>query len=338
MATASAIGRADLEFVREPGRPVILHYTGRPDLRTATEWLRVSSATLRARLHEYGALYLRGLPIRTTEDFGVVRDALFAERAKYQEKATPRSDYGDDVFSSTDLPPAQAIRPHNENSYTLTFPGLLLFCCLVAPAEGGATPVTDSREVLRRLPEDIVDRFRRHGWQLTRTYGEHISLDWRTAFGTESQEDVARYCAANRIEHEWLEDGSLRTTQNRSAIIRHPVTGEEVWFNHVAFWNEWALDPDIREVLLNEFGRNGLPFNTAIGNGEPLSKADITALDEAYAAATVRESWQPGDLMIVDNILAAHGREPYRGDRRIVVAMGEPVDRTRTEEPHGQLR
>lgn len=338
MVTVHTADSTELGFAEAPGRPVIVRYTHEPDLRAAADWLRASSAQLRAGLHRHGTLFVRGLPIHTAEDFGVIRDALFAERAKYQEKATPRSDYGDDVFSSTDLPAAQPIRLHNENSYTLTFPGILLFCCLVAPDQGGATPVADSREVLRRLPGDLVDRFRRHGWRLTRTYGEQISLDWRTAFGTDSKDEVARYCAQNRIDLEWRDDGTLRTTQTRSSIIRHPVTGEEVWFNHVAFWNEWALDPDIRDVLVSEFGRDNLPFNTALGNGEPLTEAEVAALDEAYAQATVRETWQPGDLLIVDNILAAHGREPYRGDRKIVVAMGEPVNRTETEERHDQPR
>lgn len=331
MVTVQPAGPAAPELEREPGRPAIVRYPQGTDIRAAVEWLRGADATLRSWLCRYGSLYMRGLPIRTVDDFALVRSALLARRTSYREKATPRSDYGNDVFSSTDLPPAQSIRQHNENSYTLTFPGILLFCCLVAPEEGGATPVTDCREVLRLLPPELVERFRRHGWRLSRTFGEHLSLDWRTSFGTDSPEAVARYCAASQIELRWDDDGTLHTTQTRSAIIRHPVTGEEVWFNHVAFWNEWALNPDIRDVLVNECGRDSLPFNTALGNGESLAAAEVAAIDQAYAQATVQASWQPGDLLIVDNILAAHGREPFRGDRKIVVAMGEPVDRSETE-------
>ncbi|MGW0601869.1 TauD/TfdA family dioxygenase [Streptomyces sp. NPDC002776] len=312
-------------WLEEPGAPVTAVVDGLPDAAAAADWIDTYRDELRSVLTRHGALYLRGLPVRTAADFALVRDALFAARAKYQEKATPRSDFGDDVFSSTDLPPAQAIRMHNENSYTLTFPGLLLFGCLTAPAEGGATPVADVRRVLDQLPADLVDRFRRHGWSLARNYAEHISLDWRTAFATDSRADVERYCAANAIDVTWGDDDTLRTRQVRSATVRHPHTGEEVWFNHVAFWSEWALDPDIRDVLVGEFGRDGLPFNTALGDGSPLSPEDVAALDAAYARATVRRAWQPGDLLLVDNILTAHGRDPFRGDRKIVVAMGEPV-------------
>ncbi|EGX58017.1 hypothetical protein SZN_19947 [Streptomyces zinciresistens K42] len=312
-------------WIEEPGAPVTAVVGGVPDAAAAADWIGTYRDALRGVLTRHGSLYLRGLPVRTAADFALVRDALFAERAKYQEKATPRSDFGDDVFSSTDLPPAQAIRMHNENSYTLTFPGLLLFGCLTAPAEGGATPVADVRRVLDLLPAGLVDRFRRHGWSLVRNYAEHISLDWRTAFATDSRADVERYCAANAIDVGWGDDDTLRTRQVRSATVRHPRTGEEVWFNHVAFWSEWALDPDIRDVLAGEFGRDGLPFNTALGDGTPLTPREVALLDAAYESATVRRTWQPGDLLLVDNVLTAHGRDPFRGDRRIVVAMGEPV-------------
>ncbi|KLJ01165.1 TauD/TfdA family dioxygenase [Streptomyces albidoflavus] len=314
-----------LQWIEEPGAPVTVVIDDVATLDAAGAWVREHQAELRDALTRHGSLYLRGLPIASAGDFAAVRDELFAARAKYQEKATPRSDYGDDVFSSTDLPPAQAIRMHNENSYTLTFPGLLLFCCLTAPEEGGATPVADVRKVLAELPPGLVERFRQHGWALTRNYAEHISLGWRTAFATDSRADVERYCADNSIGWEWGEDDTLRTRQVRSALVRHPVTGDEVWFNHVAFWSEWALDPDIRDVLVGEFGQDGLPFNTALGDGSPLPADLVATLDAAYEKATVRRTWQPGDLLLVDNVLAAHGRDPFHGDRKIVVAMGEPV-------------
>lgn len=308
----------------EPGSPAVL----RPGLDTLAglrEWLQASRHPLRCLLHELGAVVLAGLPVRSPQDFAHVRDALISERAAYKEKATPRSDFGDDVYSSTDFPAAQAIRPHNENSYTLTFPGLLMFCCLTAPDDGGATPVTDVRAVLRALPPSLTQRFRDQGWSLVRNYADYFGLQWTTAFGATDRQDVADYCAANLIAHEWLEDGVLRTAQRRSALITHPVTGDEVWFNHLVFWSEWSLPPAMREVMVAEFGSGGLPFSTAFGDGEPVAQRDIEIIDAAYRDATVRRPWQSGDVMLIDNLLSAHGREPFRGDRQVMVAMGEPV-------------
>jgi alpha-ketoglutarate-dependent taurine dioxygenase len=314
-----------LECVAEPGHPVSVAVPDRDDLADVCRWLAGNRTALGEALLKHGALYMHGLPIKSTDDFALVRDALVQQRASYKEQATPRSHFGADVYSSTDLPPSQAIRPHNENSYTLTFPGLLVFGCLTAPETGGATPVTDVRSVLQQLPHELVTKFREKGWALSRNYLDHLGLAWTTAFATQDRKVVSKYCDSNLIAHEWCSDGHLKTVQRRSAIITHPRSDQEVWFNHAVFWSEWSLDPDVREVFLEELGAGNLPFGTSFGDGEPISEPDIHMIDEAYQRATVRESWKPGDVLIVDNILAAHGREPFRGSRKIAVAMGDPV-------------
>lgn len=317
---------AELECVAEPGHPVTLVVPDTDVLGDVCQWLAENRTRIGAALHKHGALYMHGLPVNSTDDFAQVRDALVRQRASYKEQATPRSHFGAEVYSSTDLPPSQAIRPHNENSYTLTFPGILVFGCLTAPETGGATPVTDVRSVLHQIPPGLLGRFRETGWALTRNYADHLGLAWTTAFATDDRKVVSEYCDEHLIAHEWQGDGHLKTVQRRSAIITHPVSGQEVWFNHAVFWSEWSLDPDVREVLSDELGAGNLPFTTSFGDGEPISESDIGLIDESYQRATVRESWKPGDVMIVDNILAAHGRESFRGSRKIAVAMGDPVD------------
>lgn len=318
--------RAELECVMDSGHPVTLNVPDSDVLGDVCRWLAENKALIGDALHKHGALYMHRLPVKSTDDFAQVRDALVRHRASYKEQATPRSHFGADVYSSTDLPASQSIRPHNENSYTLTFPGLLVFGCLTAPETGGATPVTDVRSVLQQVPPALLSKFRERGWALTRNYVDHLGLAWTTAFATEDRKVVSGYCDENLIAHEWCDDGRLKTVQRRSAVITHPGSGEEVWFNHAVFWSEWSLDPDVREVLSEELGAGNLPFSTSFGDGEPIRESDVGVIDEAYQRATVRESWKPGDVMIVDNILAAHGREPFRGSRKIAVAMGDPVE------------
>lgn len=321
----SATASTNTTPVREAGKPAILHTPHFQFMEQALEWLTVHCGQIRDELNQSGALLLRGLPVTDASDFALVRDVLLRERAGYKEKATPRTDFGDGVFSSTDLPAAQPIRLHNENSYTLDFPGVLLFCCITAPEEGGATTVGDMREALRLLPRDLVKRFSEAGWLLERNYSELAGLPWQKTFATEDKAAAEAYCEENVVGCEWLEDESLRTRQRRSAIITHPVTEEQVWFNHFAFWNLRTLDPDIAEVLLDTYGADRLPFHTLLGDGTPCTDAEVDAINSVYDQVTVRESWQSGDVMLVDNILCAHGREAFKGDRKILVAMGEPV-------------
>jgi alpha-ketoglutarate-dependent taurine dioxygenase len=320
--TDFAAAVTDLDISREAGKPPVLQA---PPGREVAAWLSAHRSGIRAELLRSGSVLIRGLPVTDTSAFAQARDVLIPNRAGYKEKATPRTDFGEGVFSSTDLPAAQPIRLHNENSYTLDFPGTLLFGCTTAPEEGGATTVGDMRQALSLLPAAVRDRFAATGWLLIRNFSEMAGLPWQKSFATSDPAVVEEYCRANVIGYEWRDHGGLRTRQRRPAIITHPVTGEKSWFNHFAFWNRLTLDADVREVLEETYGDDGLPFDTRLGDGTVLTPADVAAINQVYDQVTVRESWQPGDLLLVDNILNAHGREAFRGERKIVVAMGDPT-------------
>ncbi|MFC9607031.1 TauD/TfdA family dioxygenase [Streptomyces niveus] len=323
--TATATPATALDVSREAGKPAVLRTPSFDAIDPAIAWLTDQRTAVRDELHRSGALLIRGLGVGDAADFGRVRDVLMPRRAGYKEKATPRTDFGEGVFSSTDLPAVQPIRLHNENSYTLDFPGTLLFGCVTAPAEDGATTVGDMREALRLLPADLRDRFMAKGWLLTRNFSELAGLPWQKSFATEDPVVAEAYCRENAIGYEWLPDGGLRTRQRRSAVVTHPVTGEKSWFNHFAFWNNRTLDADVREVLLETYGDDGLPFDTYLGDGTRLTADEVDAINRVYDQVTVRETWQRGDVMLVDNVLNAHGRESFKGDRKILVAMGDPI-------------
>jgi alpha-ketoglutarate-dependent taurine dioxygenase len=215
---------------------------------------------------------------------------------------------------------------HHEQSFATDFPGVMMFACLTAPAAGGATPVADATAVLNALPRDLVGRFEREGWMLVRNYNDEIGSSYAEAFGTSDPAAVEHYCRNNGIEFEWQPGGGLRTRQRRAAIARHPVTGHFSWFNQIAFLNEWTLEPDVREFLVDTYSGDGLPFNTRFGSGAPVGPEIVQLLNSVYEAHTLREPWQPGDLLLVDNIRCAHAREPYDGQREVLVGMTEPVN------------
>jgi alpha-ketoglutarate-dependent taurine dioxygenase len=242
-----------------------------------------------------------------------------------KEAFASRQIYSEGVYSSSKWPSNQPMCMHHELSYTLKFPGLMLFACLRAPTDGGATAVADSPTVLDALPTELVERFEREGWLLTRNYNDEIGASFAEAFGTEDRSSVETYCRANAIEFQWQSDGGLRTRQRRSAVVRHPVTGQRCWFNQIAFLNEWTIDPEVREFLVDVYGADGLPFNTRFGNGDPIGEDIVQLLNRVYEANTAREPWQAGDLMLVDNVRTAHSREPFEGPREVLVAMADAV-------------
>jgi alpha-ketoglutarate-dependent taurine dioxygenase len=320
MRLSPAAALLDVEL--QPGKPPILRAeaTGDP-----SGWAAGHRDGLRAVVAEYGAVLVRGLGLRdaagTTAVFRRLATTLMTER----EAFAARQVYADGVYSSATWPSNQQMCMHHELSYRLEVPSLLLFACLGAPTSGGATAVSDSPTVLDALPKDLTERFERAGWLLTRSYNDEIGATLAEAFGTDDRTAVEGYCRANAIGFAWQPDGELRTRQRRRAVVRHPVTGQRCFFNQVAFLNEWTIDPEVREYLVEMYGADGLPFNTRFGTGEPLTEEIVELINAVYEAHTVREPWQVGDLMLVDNIRTAHSREAYEGPRAILVGMAEPV-------------
>ncbi|MBB5158465.1 TauD/TfdA family dioxygenase [Saccharopolyspora phatthalungensis] len=312
----------ELDVSPAADKPAILRVG---DIAEAPSWVAEHRDQLRSLVDEHGALLVRGLPLTDAAGFGQVARELAAPLMPEREAFAPRWIYEDGIYSSSKWPPNQPMCMHHELSYTLEFPGLMLFSCLGAPQSGGVTGVADAAAVLEALPSDLVERFEREGWQLVRNYNELVGVPWQEAFATEDRSVVERYCRENHIEFAWDEMDGLRTKQRRSAIITHPKTGKRVWFNQIAFLNEWTIDPEVRDYLVMEFGPDGLPFNSRFGGGEPIGDDVIALLNKVYDEHTQREPWQTGDLMLVDNIARAHSREPYEGAREVLVAMGEPV-------------
>jgi alpha-ketoglutarate-dependent taurine dioxygenase len=307
---------------QQPGKAPILLADAPGD---GPRWAAAHKDALRAAVAEHGSVMVRGLDLRDAAEVNAVFRQLSNGLMIEREAFASRRIYSDGVYSSATWPANQPMCMHHELSYTLEFPGLMLFACLSAPTRGGATAVSDSRAVLNALPADLVTRFERDGWMLTRSYNDEIGASVAEAFGTDDRSTVEAYCRANGIGFEWLPDGGLHTWQRRSAVVHHPVTGQRCWFNQIAFLNEWTIDPEVREYLVEMYGADGLPFNTWFGNGDPIGADVVLLLNQIYEANTVREPWQAGDLMLVDNIRTAHSREAYEGPREVLVGMADPV-------------
>ncbi len=96
-----------------------------------------------------------------------------------------------------------------------------------------------------------------------------------------------------------------------------------VWFKHAAFFHVTALEPAVRETLLAEFAEDELPYQTYYGDGDPIEPAVVAQIQKAYRSEQVVFPWQAGDLLMMDNMSVAHGREAYAGEREVLVAMTE---------------
>ena len=297
--------------------------------QSLTAWAGTERDALDALIHQHGAVLLRGFRTDAgAEEIGELVTQLSGPPLDYTERSSPRTEVAPGIYTSTDYPQDKSIFLHNEQSYNLRFPERLYFYCEDAADEGGETTVADSRRIHDRLPAAQRDRIVAVGYRIVRNYRPYMGLPWQEVFQTTDKAEVARYCADNKIELEWQgeDEGELRTWQHRQARARHPITGELCWFNHMTFFHISTLGEEMADLLIEAYGEEGLSTNTFLGDGTPLDAESLRELHAAYEAECVPVPWQDGDLLIVDNLLAAHGRAPYQGSRRVVVSMGGARD------------
>lgn len=282
------------------------------------DWVRANTEPLRDRLRDHGAILLRGLPVDLDLFHEVVQE-IGGDLLSYTERSTPRSAVSGNIYTSTEYPASESIPMHNENSYSASWPGRLFFLCDTAADTGGATPIADSRAMLRLLPADLTERFA-GGVTYARAFREGLGLTWQEAFQTDDPKAVEAYCARNGQRVEWTDEG-LRTRHHRPSVAVEPHTGAEVWFNQANLFHVSSLGTEVSEALLELYPEADLPRNAYLGDGAPIPAEDLATIRAVYDEVSYTFPWQPGDIMVINNMLMAHGREPFTGTRRILVAM-----------------
>ena len=271
----------------------------------------------------YGGVLLRGFDALGAAGLERFAASFGEPLLAYEFGSTPRSKIEKGVYSSTEYPADQWIDQHNEQSYTLKWPASIFFYCDIAAESGGATPVADSREVYLRLDPALRRKFAEKQIMYVRNYGNGLDLPWQRVFGTEDRSEVERYCRANQIGFEWLDAAGelLRTRQVCQSELRHPVTGETVWFNQAHLFHVSNLPESVREALLEVVDEDDLPRNTCFGDGTPIDTAVLDEIRSVYRETMLSFEWRAHDLMMLDNVLMSHGRAPFSGKRRVLVAM-----------------
>jgi alpha-ketoglutarate-dependent taurine dioxygenase len=292
-------------------------------------WADNNREIIESLLLKHRAVLFRHFEMKmTTELDGFIRTTSNGQLLEYRDRSSPRHEVGDRLYTSTDYPADQQILLHNEGTYWLTWPLKIYFCCLIAAEQGGETPIADCRKIFNRISPGVRQRFDEKGVLYVRNYNDGFGLSWQEVFQTTDKTIVEEHCQRNAIAFEWKAGGRLRTRQVRPAVARHPHTGEMVWFNHAAFFHISSLEANMRDLLLEEFAEEDLPHHTYYGDATPIEASVLDELRDAYAAEKAAFRWQPGDVMLLDNMTIAHGREPFVGQRQIIVGMAEPFSRT----------
>ena len=258
----------------------------------------------------------------------------------YAGGVVPRVQIDDTVFLATISPKTNTLLQHHEMAYMPTSPSKIMFLCETPATSGGATPICSTRQFMKRLDTKILQNLKTRKIQYRRylTKEDLISgyiIGWKRAYETDDKKQVEHFLSENHMSFQWGPNDTLTVTHEGSVVKTHPVTGEELWHNQIYPWHrnygkKGELTPaffrshgpgwnqDVREFFMKLHPQE-FPMNCYYGNGDFIGLPVIDHVDKIFAEETRSFQWSAGDCLVLDNLLASHGREPYEGDQRRVL-------------------
>ncbi len=325
------------KFINQQKLPLVIEPSQNLSFEQFLEYLKEQQEPLKKKLLTFGGILFRGFQVEGTDAFNAVIDTLgLGKPLSYIGGDTPRDKVKGKVYTSTEAPPSFMIPLHNEMSFIKHYPRHIYFYCDTPSETGGETIIADARSVYKAIDVKIKERFVQQGLRyISNFYGQSRILDmvnrfqrahktWMDAFETHSKEDVEKLCAANEFGYKWNKKDWLQVIYETPAVIAHPETGERVWFNQahlydynprlLGFWN-WVGAKLLyvrKDTVLHEI---------YYGNGTTLPRKELYHVMDALEKETIKFPWKKGDVMVLDNVLAMHGRAPFTGKRRILAAL-----------------
>jgi alpha-ketoglutarate-dependent taurine dioxygenase len=267
-----------------------------------------ASAVARA-FRDNGAILFRGFGVDKSA-FKAFTDVLCPNFMTYEGGASARQNVNgeDTLLTVTEPSMLHGIPLHGEMYYTSLKPYVLFFYCERPAAENGETTVADGAALYRDLKPETRKYFTDHKIKYVCTYPDGR---WQQLFQTESASDVESYCRENNLLFHLQNDNSVVTEYVASAIAQPFYFDEPAFINNIFTMVRWEQAGfDIR-VVRDE-------------NGERLPGAIIDELQELEIRHTYPVSWQPGDVLMVDNSRLLHGRYAFEDkERTILVRLGD---------------
>ena len=214
---------------------------------------------------------------------------------------------------------------HNEASHTPTFPSKQMFLCVKASPAGGGLSIVDGRQVLRELPKEIVEEFAAKKLMYSRNFIPYIDVRWQDFFGTNDKSELEAICQRDGLEFRWKDGGIFSTCRRAPAIIKHPVTRDLAWFNQIQLHHPGMMEEEDYHIFRRSYEEIDFPRYVCFGDGSSIPRETLSTISDVLKKESATIYAKEGDIIYVDNLLVAHSRLPYTGERKVRVALGDPI-------------
>ena len=324
--------------------PLALHSSSHGDadvgLNTVVEAvksLQAQNGILTQKLAQHGTLLFRGLPIHNAEDFSKFAHAFGYKPHEIIGIVVNRPLLAPNVAPANEAPKEVLIGTHNESPQVPHAPEYVFFYSHRAPAKGGETPILSSLELFHRAQQEIpefiselaekgilskvtykVDKQYAGGSTLRQAFGKHIEDgDDLVTRRAKIEAQILRYGRGKHTTFEWTDDDTLVLTHHLPAIRTQPGTNLPTLFTGLVSY--------YKNVQANSSARKNVT-SQLFGDGTPIPERYLAHLSKITDEIKVLHKWEKGDVLVYDNVIAQHGRQPWEGKQEDRVVMASLFD------------
>ncbi|RSL76521.1 hypothetical protein CEP51_009889 [Fusarium floridanum] len=319
-----------------------------PPLAESINALRefAESGKLQELLDRHGAVLIRGFGHASAKTFSDLVCAAEEARGYHPFEqiglAGKRTQVAKNIWTANEGSPLTRFYQHNEYSRYTRFPSNIHFYCAKKAPKGGASPIAHSANVYEKVKAEIpelVEEVNKRGLGMKMVFrapgkeSKVNSFNWagKFSFGQElapgddeatTRDKVEKQVRRLTDDFQWNEDGSLELTQHIPGLRRAPSSGRPVWFNGLV--GRHGITRDIGALDPPYIGRDGMTYLPCVyGDNTPIPRKYLDKLIDVIDKEEIHVVLEEGDILFVDNFQVSHGREPWEGDRQILVSMWE---------------
>ena len=288
------------------------------------KWLDINIQHHEDLLLKHGFILFRGFNldvISKCEEFV----NLTCNEVMFEYGDLPKEKGSKNIYMSTPYPEDRMILYHNEGSHLNSWPTRQFFACVIPSTQGGNTPVVDCRKIYNKLDPIVREKFAQKGLLYSRTFYSYLDVSWQDFYHTNDKNVVEDKIIISGGKFTWDSDGTLTVVQHADAIKKHYQTNESIFFNQIMLHHPHFLDEQLKQIYTSMFKENRYPRNVTFGDGSKIDEEILDDLLNLYNQEAVSFPWQKGDLLMCDNMLVAHARNPFKGERKIIVGLGNPL-------------
>ncbi|XP_071713840.1 clavaminate synthase-like protein At3g21360 [Rutidosis leptorrhynchoides] len=308
--------------VLTPNTNIYSNLTEEEKVCSFKEAIKAEKQWLESLVDKCGVILFRGFPVKSPSDFNDVVEAFEFPELEYVSGLATRTKVVGRVYTANECPPEIRVPFHHEMAYIRDSPSKLFFFCELEPGKGGQTPIVLSHIVYDKMKEkypEFVADLEEHGVKIIVIMKDDNDLSnvggrgWKSAYMTNDKNVAEERAAKQDAKLEWMEGNAVKFSTGPLPAFRFDKNNQrKTWFNNIAFTKTGP--PNGRNA--DDYTYIELGYDAVVP--DEAQKECLKIMDEECVVIP----WKNGDVMLVNNLMVLHSRQPLlKPPRRVLASL-----------------